>query len=886
MSIAASIPDFANRHLLLSFAFVALAGFGFSATAQTAPQLLPYTVKLIAGGGTAVIAAGGTCPVSGKKSTDAYGDGCLATEIQLTSPRDATVDANGNVFFSDYTNGLIRRVDAISLIVTAVAGGASASPAAGAACATGTSTVSADAKGDGCLGTQVKLSHPVGLVFSPVVTVAGQTTGGDLYFGDYGYSNVRKVAATNGVITNTTGGVTTTTGVISLIDGNVAGTYGYASNNSSGNIIAATSSYLDAPYGLAFDTNGNLYVADEYKEAIVVVNTNATATTTVTGVSIPAGTVAKIVGAPSGGGTICPNSPASTNGCNYGLFSNLASAGSLANASEVDAPYAVAVDPLGNVYFANEYVNNVGLVTPAGIISNYGGIQGTAAKVLTRGPAGSFAIGSDFGIAADANSNVYVTDASSGVIWRIDGAGQSMYVVAGGSAMPTAGSPCASGSMFTATDSYGDGCPGTLAQLGSSAHSTGSNYASTTAPGPGVFGVSVDAYSDLFFGDTETSLIREVSSGTQFGAVGVNPVTQTVDIHFAAGDSPAISAYTLTAGAANFSLGTANCISNSDKTEDCLLPITATPIGVLTGSVFNGTLQVVSALGGKGTFLLSGIYFGTPATTISVSLPVTCAGTPIFLPATPVTLKATIASSGSPTGTVTFFANGTQIGTPQAVSTSTATLSYTFATPGTYTITASYSGDSYFTTSSGQAPLPVYSESPNFSMATASYPAGAVYPGGIATYSFSLAQNVYAGTITFSVSGLPPNSTYSMSPTSIASTACTAGSTVALSINTQQGSAVLPASFGSGGRGWWSILTMFSGFGLALLIGLRRRRVALRYGRIWIALALLIAASGVVACNNIQTPVGTPAGSYTITVTATGSAGGTSTLTLPTFTVN
>ena len=97
---------------------------------------------------------------------------------------------------------------------------------------------------------------------------------------------------------------------------------------------------------------------------------------------------------------------------------------------------------------------------------------------------------------------------------------------------------------------------------------------------------------------------------------------------------------------------------------------------------------------------------------------------------------------------------------------------------------------------------------------------------------------------------------------------------------------MLPASFGTPGNGWWSILTMFSGFGLALLIGLRRRRAALRYGRIWIALALLVAASGVVACNNIKTPAGTPAGPYTITVTATGSTGGTSTLTLPTFTVN
>ena len=199
---------------------VALASVCSSAAAQTPtlipPQLLPYTVKLIAGGGTAPIAAGATCPVSGFKSLDAYGDGCLATEVQLTGPRYAAADTNGNVFISDYTNGLVRRVDVITGIITAVAGGAAASPASGAACGAYTST---DLLGDGCLGTAVKLDTPAGLAFD---------ASGNLYFSDPGTSNVRKIAATAGLIT--------TTGVISLVDGNGGGTalsYGYTSNNES-----------------------------------------------------------------------------------------------------------------------------------------------------------------------------------------------------------------------------------------------------------------------------------------------------------------------------------------------------------------------------------------------------------------------------------------------------------------------------------------------------------------------------------------------------------------------------------------------------------------------------------------------------------------------------
>jgi len=854
VSIAPCFSVFANRRWFLPALFVTLAGLCYPATAQvpaTPPQLLPYTVKLIAGGGKSAIASGATCPSSGFKSTDAFGDGCLGTEILLSVPRYATVDVNGNVFFSDYTNGLVRRVDAISGIVTAVAGGATASPAAGTACG---ALVSTDIKGNGCLGTAVKLSHPTDLVFSP-------QPAGDLYFSDVGYGTVRKIAATGGVIT--------TTGVITMIDGQpgataTGGTFGYASNFGTTTVTAATGGYLDDPYGLTFDTSGNLYIADEAKNAIVVVNTNApgTTATTVAGISIPPGTVAKIVGSPTAGGTTCPNSPASTNGCNFGTFTT----GAVANSSQTDAPYGVAVDPLGNVYFANEFLNSSAKITPAGIISLYSGTNNaTSGSSLTRAAAGSFATGSDFGIAADSNSNVYVTDAFNGVIWRIDGATQSMYVVAGG-----VKSTCSA-----STDAYGDGCPALQAIFGSA---PGKGFASS-----GVYGVSVDAFSDLFVGDTVTNLVREVSSGTQFGPIGAAPPTNIVDIHFAKGDSPAASAYSLIAGGTIFSLGSANCTANSDATTDCLLPITATPTVL---GPFAGTLQVKSTLGAVATFPLSGDYVATPETRTAVSAsPVICAGNTTFTNATPVTLTATVGSSGSPTGTVTFLANGTAIGTPATVTNSVATLVYTFTTPGTYSITATYSGDSNFTTSTTSSPASVVSSSPTFTTSATNFVQSTVAPGQTALYSFNIAST-YIGSIAFTCSGLPANSSCSFSTTSLPVTGCSTTNTVALSILTQNAPSVLQTSIGLGGRGPWSIFATLSGVGLALLIGLRRRRAPLRYGQIWMALALLLAASGTVACGNgIKGAPATPAGTYSILVTATGSAGTTSTFTVP-LTVN
>lgn len=863
MSIAICCSDFANRRFFLPAALAVLAGLCSSAAAQTAPQLLPYTSKLIAGGGS--VAIGTTCPVSGFTPSDAYGDGCLATEIQLTTttttgtgPHAAVADKTGAVFFADGTNALVRRIDPITGIVTAVAGGATSSPAFGAACG---SNVSKDALGDGCAANLVKLSHPVSLVFSPA---------GDLYVGDYGSATVRKIDA------SATGGVITTTGIITMIDGQPTGTFGFTSNFGTTTVTAATGGYLDAPFALAFDSNGNLYIADEGKSTVVVVNTNATTTTTVTGISIPPGTVAKILGSPTAGGPVCPNSPASTNGCNFGLSTFAGPA----NSSAIDGPYGVAFDPSGNIYVSGEFYNFIGKISAAGTLSSYAGIQNTGAKKLTRGPAGSFGIGSIFGLAADANANLYAADASSGVIWRVDGAGQSMYVVAGG----------ATTVCTAAIDANGDGCPALQATFGSSS-GTGT-FATTKSPGPGVYGISVDAYSDLFVGDTETAVIREVASGTQFGNVGATQ-TDIVDIHFAANDSAAAGGYTLTSGASIFSLGTPTCTTNSDSTTDCLLPITAAP--TVLGPIA-GTLQVQAQLGGIATFPLTGNFVQSPVTrtVVSATGSTGCTGSTTYSTTAPTILSASLVANGpsAPTGNIIFYSNGTALAPTSGVAVSNigttnapvygATLSYTFTTPGTYAITATYSGNTYFKTSTSTAPSSVTAALPAFTASVVSYQQNAVSPGQTALYSFTLAQTVYAGTITFAATGLPANSAAVFNPSSIVATGCSTSSTVALSIITQQGPSALQAAIGLGGSGLWGTPATVLGMGLALAIGLRRRRAPLRYGQFWMALALLLAASGTVACGNgVTATPATPAGPYTLTVTATGSAGTVFSFTVP-----
>jgi hypothetical protein len=68
---------------------------------------------------------------------------------------------------------------------------------------------------------------------------------------------------------------------------------------------------------------------------------------------------------------------------------------------------------------------------------------------------------------------------------------------------------------------------------------------------------------------------------------------------------------------------------------------------------------------------------------------------------------------------------------------------------------------------------------------------------------------------------------------------------------------------------------MLPGLVLAFVITLRRRKnPSMKFGQIWLAVALLLVASGVSACGGgTQSMPGTPAGTSTVTVTASDGSG-------------
>ncbi len=153
--------------------------------------------------------------IAGTGSAGYSGDGGLATNATLNTPTGITMDAAGDLFIADQGNSLIRRVDAVSGLITTVAGG-------------GNSTA------NGVTATSAELSGP---------NAVAVDTAGNLFIADTFHNLVREVAASTGLMTTVAGG-----GTQSLPD--------------FGNGGKATSAQLDNPAGIALDSTGAVYISD------------------------------------------------------------------------------------------------------------------------------------------------------------------------------------------------------------------------------------------------------------------------------------------------------------------------------------------------------------------------------------------------------------------------------------------------------------------------------------------------------------------------------------------------------------------------------------------------------------------------------------------------
>jgi sugar lactone lactonase YvrE len=369
------------------------AGFGGDGGPATNAMLnWPYSVG-VDGSGNLYIAdwaeervrkvntSGTISTFAGNGTAGFSGDGGPATSAQL-GPADVASDGNGNFYIADTGNQSIRKVDASGVISTVAGNGIEGFG------------------GDGGPATSAEFR-------SPYAVAADHH--GNVFIADTFNQRIRKVDSS---------------GIVSTVAGR--GGPGY-----SGDGGPATQAKLHNPIGVAVDSSGNLYIADQNNNRIRKVDASGIISTfaRTKGVSCVA-----VDGA--GNIYICdpshhrllkqdPSGTLSTVAGNGKL--GFSGDGGLATKAELSSVAGVAVDDAGNIYISDStpvYLgpqpanDRVRRVDPSGIISTVAG-TGTVGFTGDGGPAPDAELAFPNGLALDGMGNLYITDSNIGRIRKV-----------------------------------------------------------------------------------------------------------------------------------------------------------------------------------------------------------------------------------------------------------------------------------------------------------------------------------------------------------------------------------------------------------------------------------------------------------------------------------
>ncbi len=306
--------------------------------------------------GNALAQTGVMTKVAGTGTAGFSGDGGPAASAQLNAPYNVVVDSSGNLYIADSVNNRIRKVNISTGVITTVAGAGSA-----------------DASGDGGRATAAGLNRP---------TDAAVDSSGNLYIADSLNNKIRKVS-TSGIITT------------------VAGT-GVPAYNGEG---SATSADLNDPVGVAIDSSGNIYIADQGSHRIrkVTVSTGQISTFAGTGV---------------------------------GGFSG---DGGPATSAQIYNPAHLTFDSSGSLFFADYFNHRIRKISASsGIITTVAGAglsaddQNPGDFSGDGGPATSARLNRPGGVAVDASGNVFIADTLNKRIRMVRAATGVITTVAGG----------------------------------------------------------------------------------------------------------------------------------------------------------------------------------------------------------------------------------------------------------------------------------------------------------------------------------------------------------------------------------------------------------------------------------------------------------------------
>ena len=324
-----------------------------------------------------------------------------AASAPLGSIYNVAVDKGGNVYISDSNNYRVFQITP-SGTVNVVAGNG----------IPGTS-------GDGGPATSASLQSP-----GPVAV----DTSGNLYILDG--NNIRKVSG--GVITTVVVGASAPVGDVRGLavdaSGNIyfsdvlsdtvkewsGGTITTFAGNGifsfSGDGGQASQASLNAPEGLAIDAAGNLYIADTSNGRIRKVS---------------GGIITTIAGNGAGG---------------------YSGDGGPALAASLSVPYAVAVDPAGNIYIP-DLDNHVVREVSKGVINAVAGHFGVPGFSGDGGAATSASLDYPAAVAADGSGNVYIADSGNSRVRKLAGGIITTFAGNGNFRFGGDGGPAPSASM-------------------------------------------------------------------------------------------------------------------------------------------------------------------------------------------------------------------------------------------------------------------------------------------------------------------------------------------------------------------------------------------------------------------------------------------------------
>ena len=273
--------------------------------------------------------------VAGNGLIGSSGNGGLGTSAALSNPSSLALDPAGNLYIADSGNNMIRRLDAFTGIITAVAGTA------------GLHTYS----GDNGPATSAGLNTPNGIALD---------SNGNLFIADTGNNVIRKVSLSTGVITTVAGNGTA---------------------NFSGDQGQATSATLYNPWSVTVDQAGELYIADQNNNRIRKVSTTGIISTiagngipgftgdagpaNVAELNVPASVAIDVAGnlyiADSGNNRVrkisAQTGQINTIAGNGGQ--SFAGDGGPADQSGLYGPYTLALDGQGSLYIADVFHNRV-----------------------------------------------------------------------------------------------------------------------------------------------------------------------------------------------------------------------------------------------------------------------------------------------------------------------------------------------------------------------------------------------------------------------------------------------------------------------------------------------------------------------------------------------